>query len=147
MSSSRRSSVTSSSLKGLAAIFLSLLPDSSGMPCVKRSHEYEEGRMGLSSDDMLGVMMAVNTYPIAVDSLSWGLFDREFDEDVVADFGGGARCSDLAALKRDFDIIHRPFKTTQHYTGNHVITGSGDTAHCLSYVRARFTRDLDSGPD
>lgn len=103
--------------------------------------------MGLGSDDMFGVMMAVNTYPIAVDSLSWDLFDRVFTSDVVADFGGGAMWSDLASLKRDFDIIHRPFKTTQHYTGNHVITGSGDVAHCLSYVRARFTRDLETGPD
>ncbi len=103
--------------------------------------------MGLSGEDMFGVMMAVNTYPVAVDSLSWDLFDLVFTEDVVADFGGGAMWSDLASLKRDFDTIHRPFKTTQHYTGNHVITGSGDVAHCFSYVRARFTRDLDSGPD
>ena len=43
-------------------------------------------------------------------------------------------------------MIHKLFKTTQHYTGNHVITGSGDVAHCFSYVRARFTRDLPEGP-
>ena len=90
--------------------------------------------MGLSGEDMFGVMMAVNTYPVAVDSLSWDLFDQVFTTDVVADFGGGAMWSDLESLKRDFDTIHRPFKTTQHYTGNHVITGSGDEAYCFSYV-------------
>jgi hypothetical protein len=101
--------------------------------------------MGLSSDDMFGVMMAVNTYPVAVDSLSWDLFDLVFTADVQADFGGNAKWSDLESLKRDFDTIHKLFKTTQHYTGNHVITGSGDNAHCFSYVRARFTRELEDG--
>ncbi|RYG96180.1 MAG: nuclear transport factor 2 family protein [Alphaproteobacteria bacterium] len=101
----------------------------------------------MNGDDMFGVMTAVNTYPVAVDSLSWDLFDRVFTNDVVADFGGGAMWTDLESMKRDFHTIHAPFKTTQHYTGNHVITVSGDEAHCFSYVRARFVRDLPGGAD
>ena len=96
----------------------------------------------MASSDEFGVMTAVNIYPVAVDSLSFALFDRVFTTDVVADFGGGAMWSDLASMKRDFLTIHEPFKTTQHFTGNHVLTVDGDAAHCFSYVRARFVREI-----
>jgi hypothetical protein len=109
-----------------------------------RRIDASERERKMSGQDGFDIMTVVNTYPIAVDSLSWVLFDRVFTSDVVADFGGGAKWRDLEAMKRDFDIIHKPFKTTQHFTGNHVITVDGDAAHCLSYVRARFVRDVDA---
>lgn len=97
--------------------------------------------------DEFGVMTAVNTYPVAVDSLQWALFDRVFTADVVADFGGAAMWTDLESMKRDFHTIHAPFKTTQHFTGNHVVAVNGDEAHCFSYVRARFVRPISGAEE
>ncbi len=99
----------------------------------------------MAGDDISTIIMAVNTYPLAVDSLSWALFDRVFTADVVADYGGGAMWNDLESMKRDFHTIHAPFKSTQHFTGNHVVTVNGDEAHCFSYVRAHFMRNFDGG--
>jgi len=94
----------------------------------------------MGMDDKVGVMTAVNIYPVAVDSLHFELFNRVFTADVAADYGAAAMWSDLASMKRDFLTIHKLFRTTQHFTGNHVV--DGDEAHCFSYVRARFVREI-----
>lgn len=99
----------------------------------------------MSAVDISEIINVVNLYPIAVDSLQFDLFDQVFTSDAHVDFGGPAQWHDLAALKRDFLTIHQPFKATQHSTSNHRVEVDGDTARCISYVTARFLRDVPDG--
>lgn len=101
----------------------------------------------MSDQDMAAIINTINLYPIAVDSLSFELFDEIFTEDAIVDFGGPAQWLDLASLKADFLAIHQPFRATQHKTGNHRISLHGDTANALSYVHACFVRDIGTGAD
>jgi hypothetical protein len=91
------------------------------------------------------IVDVVNLYPIAVDARRWELFDQVFTADAKADFGGGARWQDRAALKRDFAIVHTPFDATMHTTTNHKVNVRGDEANCISYVHGRFIRDVPGG--
>jgi hypothetical protein len=101
----------------------------------------------MSSDDAVQIINTINFYPIAVDTLTFELFDQIFTEDAFVDFGGPAQWNDRAAMKRDFLTIHEPFRATQHKTGNHRVSVSGDQANALSYVYACFVRDLGGGVD
>ncbi|MGB8363118.1 MAG: nuclear transport factor 2 family protein [Rhizomicrobium sp.] len=97
------------------------------------------------SDDVIEIINLINLYPVAVDTLRLDIFDRIFTEDIQTDFGGPAGWNDLASLKRDFEIIHRPFEATLHVTTNHQIVVSGDRANCISYVHGRFIRQVPQG--
>lgn len=99
----------------------------------------------MNGQDIAAVVNVVNLYPIAVDSLQWSLFDRTFTDDVHMDFGGQAVWDGLEPIKQVFDIIHRPFKATQHATRGHHVAVDGDRATCLSYVHGRFVRDVAEG--
>jgi ketosteroid isomerase-like protein len=99
----------------------------------------------MPSNDIEAICNTVNLYPVAVDSLTWELFDRVFTEDCIADFGGPAVFQGLEPLKQIFEVIHRPFKASQHFTSNHQVQVDGDAATCLSYVRAIFVRDMPEG--
>jgi SnoaL-like domain len=44
-------------------------------------------------------------------------------------------------------MIHAPFASTQHATRSHHVAVDGDSASCLSYVHARFIRDVPEGGD
>lgn len=99
----------------------------------------------MSAADIVEIVNVVNLYPIAVDSLSFDLFDEIFLDDAHVDFGGPAQWRDLATMKRDFLAIHQPFEATQHNTSNHRVDVRGDTANCISYVIARFVRDVPEG--
>lgn len=99
----------------------------------------------MRNEDIVEIINTINLYTFAVDSQNWDLFDHAFTPDVHADFGGPAQWHDLASLKRDFAAIHSPFKATQHTTGNHRVLVDGDRAHCLSYVRAMFVREVPEG--
>lgn len=99
----------------------------------------------MQSDDFDAICNTVNLYPIAVDTLQWSLFDRVFTDDCIVDFGGPAVFEGLDVLKSIFDVIHAPFKASQHFTSNHQILVNGDSATCLSYVRAIFVRDMPEG--
>jgi hypothetical protein len=99
----------------------------------------------MRSEDVVEIINVINLYPVAVDTLSWDLFDQVFTNDVRIDFGGPAAWSDLAALKEAFEAIHRPFEATQHVTTNHQVTGDGDQASCLTYVHGRFIRQVPGG--
>jgi SnoaL-like domain len=91
------------------------------------------------------VVNTINLYAMALDSRQWVLFDKVFTPDVTADFGGGASWSDLAAFKRDFEMIHTPFDATQHITSGHVVSIRADGARCLSYVHGFFMRAAADG--
>lgn len=99
----------------------------------------------MQSDYTSAIMNVVNLYPVAVDTLQWSLFDQAFTEDCIVDFGGPAVFEGLEPLKAAFEVIHRPFKATQHFTSNHHVTVSGDAGTCLSYVRAIFVREMEQG--
>jgi SnoaL-like domain len=99
----------------------------------------------MNSAAIAEIVNVVNLYPVAVDSLRWDLFDQTFTEDAHVEFGGPAKWDDLASLKRDFAMVHRPFDATQHVTSNHQVVVNGDRANCLSYVHARFIRQVAQG--
>ena len=97
--------------------------------------------------DIALIVNLVNTYPVAVDTHDWALFDRVFTPDVEADFGGGAAWCGLEPLKQAFAMIHAPFTATQHITTNHQVVVAGERASCLSYVHGRFIRPVPAGGD
>lgn len=97
----------------------------------------------MSSHDTVSIVACTNLYAVALDSHRYDLFDRVFTEDVRTDFGGGAEFSGRAALVSAFKAIHEPFKSTQHIVSGHCVTVDGDTAFCISYVHAYFTRVID----
>jgi hypothetical protein len=99
----------------------------------------------MTTGSITEIVNTVNLYPIAVDTLHWDLLDQVFTPDVAADFGGGAKWSDLASLKRDFAVVHAPFDATQHVTTNHQVLVDGDLASCISYVHGRFIRQVPTG--
>ena len=68
----------------------------------------------MCGEDIVQIVNVINLYPVAVDTRRWDLFDRVFTEDAHTEFGGAAKWNDLTSLKRDFEIIHRPFEATLH---------------------------------
>lgn len=96
----------------------------------------------MDAQDIAEVVNTINLYPIAVDSQQWALFDRVFTDDAETDFGGPAVFSGLEPIKQIFDAIHAPFSATQHATRGHHVDLAGDRATCLSYVHARFIREV-----
>lgn len=101
----------------------------------------------MSGDDVIAITGVINLYALAVDTLQWDLFDRVFTADVTADFGGAANWRDLSSLKRDFAVIHSPFRATQHTTTNHQAVVQGNRARAISYVHGRFIREVPEGGD
>ena len=99
----------------------------------------------MRSEDLVEVINLINLYPVGVDTRRWDLFDRIFTQNAQTDFGGLARWNDLPSLKRDFEIVHRPFEATLHITTNHQVVVHGERANCLSYVHGRFIRQLPEG--
>ncbi len=99
----------------------------------------------MCGEDIVQIINVINLYPVAVDTRRWELFDRVFTEDAQTEFGGAARWNDLISLKRDFEIIHRPFEATLHVTTNHQVVVNSDRANCLSYVHGRFIRQVPEG--
>jgi len=99
----------------------------------------------MQTDDFDAIINTVNLYPVAVDTLHWSLFDRVFTADCVVDFGGPAVFEGLETLKSIFEVIHVPFKATQHFTSNHQIVADGARATCISYVRGVFVREMPEG--
>jgi hypothetical protein len=97
------------------------------------------------ADDLVTITNTVNLYAVAVDTLQWPLLDRVFTPDIAIDFGGPAAFTGLETLKAAFAAIHAPFKATQHFTSNHQIVVTGETATCLSYVRGVFVREVPGG--
>ena len=99
----------------------------------------------MRGEDIVEIISVINLYPIAVDTRRWDLFDQVFTSDAQTDFGGGARWTDLASLKRDFAVVHAPFEATQHVTTNHQVIGNEREANCISYVHGRFIRQVPGG--
>jgi len=99
----------------------------------------------MKSDDVIEVIGVINRYALAVDTRRWELFDRVFTPNVEADYGGGARWSDLESLRGDFAASHANFEATQHITTNHQVLVEGDGSNAISYVQARFIRLAPDG--
>jgi hypothetical protein len=102
--------------------------------------------MPVHGDDIAQIVNVINTYAVAVDAHRYELFERVFCDDIRCDFGGGASFNDRQTLSSVFAQIHAVFDATQHITSGHAVTVSGDRAKCLSYVSARFRRDIDDVP-
>lgn len=100
----------------------------------------------MSGSDFAEIVNVINTYAVAVDAHRYELFGRVFSADVRCDFGGGAAFTDLETLSSVFAQIHAVFAATQHIVSGHAITLDGDRANCLSYVAARFRREIEGAP-
>lgn len=96
-----------------------------------------------NSDDLIQITNVLNLYAVALDSHRYDLFEKVFTPDVRIDFGGGAAWTSRAALESGFKAIHAVFAATQHIVSGHAIEVDGDRARSLSYVNARFMRDID----
>lgn len=96
-----------------------------------------------SADDTIKIISTINLYAIALDCHRYDLFDQVFTDDVRTDFGGGAEFRGRQPLVDAFIAIHAPFASTQHIVSGHSVRAEGDTACCLSYVHAYFTRNID----
>lgn len=94
-------------------------------------------------EDTVQVIATINLYATALDTHRYDLFERVFTEDARADFGGAAAFEGRETLVEAFKAIHAPFHSTQHITSGHSVTVEADTACCLSYVHAYFTRHID----
>lgn len=99
----------------------------------------------MSQDDLSQIINVVNLYAVALDSHRYDLFEHVFTPDVRIDFGGGAAWTGRDQLVQGFKAIHAVFSATQHITSGHASVIEGDTARCLSYVHARFLRDIPDG--
>lgn len=99
----------------------------------------------MEAQEIAAVVNVINLYPIAVDSQRWHLFDQVFTPDAKTDFGGPAVFEGLETIKQVFEAIHAPFDATQHATRGHHVRVAGEKASCLSYVHARFIRQVRDG--
>lgn len=100
----------------------------------------------MSGADFAEIVNVINTYAVAVDAHRYELFEQVFSEDIRCDFGGGAAFTDLETLISGFKAIHAVFAATQHITSGHSVAVNGDLANCLSYVTARFRREIEGAP-
>lgn len=99
----------------------------------------------MAQDDLSQIVNVVNLYAVATDSHRYDLFERVFTPDVRIDFGGGAAWTSREQLMQGFKAIHAVFSATQHIVSGHTSIVDGDEAHCVSYVHARFLRDIPDG--
>jgi hypothetical protein len=84
--------------------------------------------------DKAEIVDLLNLYGFALDSHSWGLFDRIFTEDVLAEFGpAGSVWTGLPTLIREFKVFHEQLDNHQHTMMGQLVRVDGDVAHAFSY--------------
>lgn len=93
--------------------------------------------------DTIQVIATINLYATALDTHRYDLLERVFADDACTDFGGGAAFEERESLVEAFKTIHAPFHATQHIVSGHSVTVEADTAYCMSYVQAYFTRHVE----
>ena len=85
--------------------------------------------------DRDAVIETVTRYATALDARDFGLLGAVFTEDVVCEFDAGA-VEGRSALLEMLRSMLGGSGPSQHLLGNHVVEVTGDTARCVSQVRA-----------
>jgi len=99
----------------------------------------------LAEDDRSGIVDTVSRCTIAMNSRQWAMYDDIMTSDCLIDFGVGNVWRDRETFVRGFSGYHNQFDVAQHINSNHVVTISGDEAHCLSYVQGCIIRHAAVG--
>jgi hypothetical protein len=80
-------------------------------------------------------------YATAVDTRDWALYESIFTEQLSVDFSSWSGDPEITIPAGEWVALVRKtlsgFDATQHLSSNHVITLSGETATCVSYMVAR----------
>lgn len=97
--------------------------------------------------DISQIKDIINLYGISVDALQWHHFDEIFTEDMHADYGPEVKWNDRDSFKRDFEVFHALFETTQHLMANTFCRFDGDTARVLTYGQWLLIRRNVPGGD
>lgn len=84
----------------------------------------------------------INLYALAIDTKSWGWFDRVFTPNVVADFPG-RRWIGLQQWTSDFAGFHEPFAATQHQMNVMRVTMRDNGLDVLTYGSWLLAPTLD----
>lgn len=99
---------------------------------------------GLSIETLIGraeISDVVLRYATAVDSRDWPLYRSIFADPLTVDFSSWSGDPEISLPVSDWvELVRKTlsgFDATQHLSSNHVITLSGDTAICVSYMVAR----------
>ncbi len=98
------------------------------------THAERENHVGKAAD-RLKIMEIVGRYALAADSRDWKLLDETFVPEATGDFGRfrhGDREGIRAMMRAHLDGCG----PTQHMLGNHRIEIDGDSARCVSLIRA-----------
>jgi hypothetical protein len=99
----------------------------------------------MSSEDVLEITRVLNLYCFAVDSQQWSLFDRVFTPDLKADYFEAGHWTDRASFKRDLELYHDRYKTTQHAVSSHNVEVQFGKAFAITYGHWRLIQDLPQG--
>lgn len=80
-------------------------------------------------------------YATAVDSRDWELYQSIFTKQLTVDFSSWSGDPEMTIPVGEWvELVSKTlsgFDATQHLSSNHVITVSGETATCVSYMVAR----------
>ncbi len=99
-------------------------------------------------EDKAEIIELLNLYAFALDARAFGLFDRIFSEDVVAEFGpAGTGWTNIVDFKQGFASFHATLDSHQHTMMGQLVHVDGDTAHAFSYGNWLLIReDAQGGP-
>jgi hypothetical protein len=99
---------------------------------------------GLTVDTLIDraeISDVVLRYATAVDTRDWALYESIFTEELTVDFSSWSGDPEITMPVSEWVGAVRKtlsgFDATQHLSSNHVITLSGETATCVSYMVAR----------
>jgi len=99
---------------------------------------------GLTIDTLIDraeISDVVLCYATAVDTRDWALYQSIFTEPLTVDFSSWSGDPEVTIPVSEWvDLVRKTlsgFDATHHLSSNHVISVSGDSATCVSYMVAR----------
>jgi 3-phenylpropionate/cinnamic acid dioxygenase small subunit len=90
--------------------------------------------------DRVAVIDVLHRYAFAIDTRNWSAFRTLFTDDVIADFVGWRRWTDLESWAKDFETGHAEMVSTQHVMANEIVEIDGDEARSLCHAVNRTNR-------
>ena len=100
--------------------------------------------------DRAEISDVVLRYATALDSRDWGRYESIFTDPLTVDFSSWSGEPEATLPVDEWVALVRStlsgFDATHHLSSNHVISLSGDTANCVSYMVARHYLIEDGEP-
>lgn len=94
----------------------------------------------LHPSDRVAVVETCLTMLLCIDERRWAdlgdVFTDEIEIDYTSIFGGRVATTTRADYIRTAEALLGNLEATQHLVSNHLVTGSGDRARCISQVQA-----------